>query len=222
MVDENTQTDDALLPLDFHPIEHRKPPLASKIPILASYSGFMGGAIAATSSDHATATSISKVAPKSSSRVVKKFVPRVSAANSKKATPVLTEYVPPYTTSSIQTELSSRRPEENLSYLASSLKEAVEMPLETKTFPSTPSAKLEQENQKLASPTKSISSPFPEKIPPPLDGVYSLATNFLNGPIVQLLDIDHGNTTFTIAESLLLDSKSFWLDDAIASISQTS
>jgi hypothetical protein len=99
------------------------------------------------------------------------------------------------------------------------LKEAVEIPLETKTFPSTPSA---QENQKLASPTKSISSPFPEKIPPPLDGVYALATNFLNGPIVQLLDIDHGNTTFTIAESLLLDSKSFWLDEAIASISQTS
>jgi hypothetical protein len=50
------------------------------------------------------------------------------------------------------------------------------------------------------------SSPFPESRPPPLNGVYSIAHNFLNGPIVQSLDFLNGATN-----EFFYDSK--WLDD---------
>jgi hypothetical protein len=39
-------------------------------------------------------------------------------------------------------------------------------------------------------PSPARSSPFPESAPPPADGIYAIAVNFLNGPTIKCLEYD--------------------------------
>ena len=231
MIDENTQTDETAISIP--PYHLQKPPLASKIPI-SSYSGFLDGGgdavvghFPAPVAEMASSPlkSPSKAAKKPSvaaTKVAKKFVPRRASANLPSA--------------SVLTELSASS---SVIY-ASLLKEAAETPLElsfstnvsVKQQQQAPSTHPTQQERPLntlppfspAPTVKSISSPFPERSVPPVNGTFSISTNFLNGPIVSLLDLDgivsgrnHGAAGIA-DQSLLLNSTSFWLDQGLGGL----
>lgn len=234
MIDENTQTDDSLLNLPLS--HHQKPPLPSKIPI-ASYSGFMDGGGGVIVEPPLASPPKAKKPSVIATKVAKKFVPRRASANAHSAS-VLTE------------------PASNSAIFASLLKEAAETPLEMsystnisvkpivsrqqqaslETKPKTDVKAQEEEDHHLdtqmtfspAPTVKSMSSPFPERSVPPVDGTYSVASNFLNGPIVSLLDYegllpsDSASGPHGVADqphhSLLLNSTSFWLDQTSVSL----
>ncbi|KAJ3347760.1 hypothetical protein HDU91_006704 [Kappamyces sp. JEL0680] len=86
------------------------------------------------------------------------------------------------------------------------------------TFPGSPAAAefVSAEGPKVQ--PQPAGSPFPEARPPPPDGIYAIALNFLNGPIAECLELDSDKQDRN--ESLLMDMNSKWLDDLSSQFSR--
>lgn len=216
MVDEITQTDATYQTEQSNDVCYKSESIAAKpkekpasrIPVRAGFSGFMTGSgpIETTPASPQTMEINEMYSPHK-----RQHVPRVSTKKTPGPPPAVDVSV--HSVGSTITEKSSNIPMTRTAKPSSS-DSPTKNELSSFGVPPPPRAPVKTATPVKKEAAKPIQqSPMPERKPPPADGVFALCTNFLNGPIVEMLDLDR-NVPKNIGESLLLDtSKSVWLED---------